>query len=171
MIRFFPVFIYKWLHIFYMVMLLEFLWKCWLNTCLSFPCAPYLLETCSKSDLEIPNGFISESDPTYPVHKRVQYKCKQGYVTPDGHTTGSITCQQNGWSAQPTCISKSFTMLVFVVLVTSEQKFPLSELVLGVGGSRLRWFHLKRYRMLRNINNIFPVKINASRGEVSPLSV
>ncbi|XP_074173165.1 complement factor H isoform X2 [Rhinolophus sinicus] len=62
------------------------------------------VRTCSKSDLEIPNGFISESDPTYPVHKRVQYKCKQGYVTPDGHTTGSITCQQNGWSAQPTCI-------------------------------------------------------------------
>uniref|UniRef100_A0A671FNH3 Complement factor H related 4 n=1 Tax=Rhinolophus ferrumequinum TaxID=59479 RepID=A0A671FNH3_RHIFE len=61
-------------------------------------------KTCSKSDLEIPNGFISESDPTYPVQKQVQYKCKQGYVTADGQTTGLITCQQSGWSAQPTCI-------------------------------------------------------------------
>ncbi|XP_032955252.1 LOW QUALITY PROTEIN: complement factor H-related protein 3-like [Rhinolophus ferrumequinum] len=67
-------------------------------------CIP--VKTCSKLDLEIPNGFISESDPTYPLHKRVQCKCKQGYVTTDGHTTGSITCQQNGWSTQPTCISK-----------------------------------------------------------------
>ncbi|XP_032955308.1 complement factor H isoform X12 [Rhinolophus ferrumequinum] len=71
-------------------------------------CIP--VKTCSKSDLEIPNGFISESDPTYPVHKRVQYKCKQGYVTTDGHTTGSITCQQNGWSAQPTCIKRECTV-------------------------------------------------------------
>ncbi|KAF6274470.1 complement factor H related 3 [Rhinolophus ferrumequinum] len=64
-------------------------------------CIP--VKTCSKSDLEIPNGFISESDLTYPVENQVEYKCKQGYGTADGHTTGSITCQQNGWSTQPTC--------------------------------------------------------------------
>ncbi|XP_019493566.1 PREDICTED: complement factor H-related protein 4-like [Hipposideros armiger] len=62
------------------------------------------VKTCSTSDLEIPNGFVSESEPTYPLYKQVQYKCKQGYVTADGETTGLITCQQHGWSAQPTCI-------------------------------------------------------------------
>ncbi|KAM5205847.1 complement factor H-like isoform 5-T5 [Hipposideros larvatus] len=64
------------------------------------------VKTCSKSDLEIPNGFVSESELTYPLYKQVQYKCKQGYVTADGQTTGSITCQQHGWSAQPTCIKR-----------------------------------------------------------------
>ncbi|XP_019493559.1 PREDICTED: complement factor H isoform X3 [Hipposideros armiger] len=62
------------------------------------------VKTCSKSDLEIPNGFVSEPELTYPLSKQVQYKCKQGYVTADGQTTGSITCQQHGWSDQPTCI-------------------------------------------------------------------
>ncbi|XP_006834253.1 PREDICTED: complement factor H-related protein 5 [Chrysochloris asiatica] len=40
-------------------------------------------QTCSKSDIHIDNGFISESEFTYPVSKRTQYKCKPGYVTAD----------------------------------------------------------------------------------------
>ncbi|XP_047377264.1 complement factor H-like isoform X2 [Sciurus carolinensis] len=70
------------------------------------------IKTCSKSDIEIENGFLSESDYIYALNKKTQYKCKPGYVTADGKTSGSITCLQNGWSVQPTCV-KSCDMPVF----------------------------------------------------------
>lgn len=68
--------------------------------------------TCSKSDIEIENGFFSESELTYPLHIQTRYKCKQGYLTEDGQTSGKITCQQDGWSPPPKCI-KSCEMPVF----------------------------------------------------------
>ncbi|XP_011894680.1 PREDICTED: complement factor H-like isoform X3 [Cercocebus atys] len=71
-----------------------------------------LLETCSKSSIDIKNGFISESQYTYALNKQAKYQCKLGYITADGETSGSITCRKNGWSAQPTCI-KSCDMPVF----------------------------------------------------------
>uniref|UniRef100_A0A8C0HTG1 Sushi domain-containing protein n=1 Tax=Balaenoptera musculus TaxID=9771 RepID=A0A8C0HTG1_BALMU len=70
------------------------------------------LKTCSKSDIQIKNGFFSESTFTYPLNKQTQYKCKSGYVTADGNTSGLITCLQSGWSMQPVCI-KSCDMPVF----------------------------------------------------------
>lgn len=66
----------------------------------------FLLGTCSKSDIEVENGFISESSSIYILNKEMQYKCKPGYATADGNSSGSITCLQNGWSAQPICFSK-----------------------------------------------------------------
>ncbi|XP_025714286.2 complement factor H-related protein 3-like, partial [Callorhinus ursinus] len=63
-----------------------------------------LLERCLKSDITIENGFLSEYEFAYPLNKETQYQCKSGYVTPDGKTSGSITCLQSGWSPQPTCI-------------------------------------------------------------------
>ncbi|XP_004404901.1 PREDICTED: complement factor H-like, partial [Odobenus rosmarus divergens] len=65
-------------------------------------CIP--LERCLKSDITIENGFFSEYEFAYPLNKETQYQCKSGYVTPDGKTSGSITCLQSGWSPQPTCI-------------------------------------------------------------------
>ncbi|XP_036210496.1 complement factor H isoform X6 [Myotis myotis] len=62
------------------------------------------VETCLKSKIKIENGFIAEAESTYLLNQKVKYKCKQGYVTEDGHTSGYITCLQNGWSAQPRCI-------------------------------------------------------------------
>uniref|UniRef100_A0AC11EPQ4 Uncharacterized protein n=1 Tax=Ovis aries TaxID=9940 RepID=A0AC11EPQ4_SHEEP len=56
------------------------------------------LETCSKSEIRIENGFLSESTFTYPLNKQTEYKCKPGYVTADGKTSGLITCLQDGWS-------------------------------------------------------------------------
>lgn len=97
------------------------------DTCLSFRCARSLLETCSKSDLEIQNGFVSESESTYPVGKEARYKCKDGYVTEDGQTTGSIRCLQSGWSARPRCISKSFAPLASVTLVAAVQKLTVAN--------------------------------------------
>ncbi|XP_011894683.1 PREDICTED: complement factor H-like, partial [Cercocebus atys] len=64
------------------------------------------VKTCSKSSIDIENGFISESQYTYALNKQAKYQCKLGYITADGETSGSITCRKNGWSAQPTCISK-----------------------------------------------------------------
>ncbi|XP_054569033.1 complement factor H-related protein 4-like isoform X1 [Eptesicus fuscus] len=69
-------------------------------------------KTCLKSKVTIENGFIADSASTYPLNKIAKYKCKQGYVTEDGHTSGYITCLQNGWSAQPRCI-KSCDMPIF----------------------------------------------------------
>ncbi|XP_045021702.1 complement factor H isoform X10 [Bubalus bubalis] len=63
------------------------------------------VKTCSKSNIRIENGFLSESTFTYPLNKQTEYKCKPGYVTADGKTSGLITCLQNGWSAQPVCIN------------------------------------------------------------------
>ncbi|KAB0338418.1 hypothetical protein FD754_024596 [Muntiacus muntjak] len=63
-----------------------------------------VLETCSKNNVRIENGFLSEFAFTYPLNKQTEYKCKPGYVTEDGKTSGLITCLQNGWSAQPVCI-------------------------------------------------------------------
>lgn len=62
------------------------------------------VKTCSKSDINIENGYFSESEFTYPLNTQTQYKCKPGYVTEDGETSGSLTCLQSGWSAQPVCI-------------------------------------------------------------------
>ncbi|XP_045154107.1 complement factor H-related protein 4-like [Echinops telfairi] len=70
------------------------------------------VKTCSKIDINIENGFFSESDFTYPVNKRTQYTCKSGYVTADGKASGFITCLESGWSIQPTCI-KSCDVPVF----------------------------------------------------------
>ncbi|XP_059001350.1 complement factor H-like isoform X2 [Mustela lutreola] len=61
-------------------------------------------ERCLKSEIAIENGFFSESEFAYPLNKETKYQCKSGYVTPDGKTSGSITCLESGWSPQPTCI-------------------------------------------------------------------
>ncbi|XP_054432537.1 complement factor H-like isoform X1 [Pteronotus mesoamericanus] len=68
--------------------------------------------TCLKSDIEIENGFISEPESAYPLYNEAKYKCKPGYVTEEGQTSGSVTCLQRGWSARPRCI-KSCDMPVF----------------------------------------------------------
>lgn len=78
----------------------------------SLPLKCVRVKTCSKSDIEIENGFLSESDYIYVLNKKTQFKCKPGYLTPDGETSGSITCLQDGWSDQPTCI-KSCELPVF----------------------------------------------------------
>ncbi|KAM5301733.1 complement factor H-like isoform 3-T3 [Glossophaga mutica] len=65
--------------------------------------------TCSKSDIEIENGFFSESELTYPLRKETQYRCKHGYSTEDGQTSGTITCLQRGWSPHPRCIKSCDT--------------------------------------------------------------
>lgn len=62
------------------------------------------LKRCSKSDIKIENGFFSEYEFAYPLNKETKYQCKSGYVTPEGKTSGSITCLESGWSPQPTCI-------------------------------------------------------------------
>ncbi|XP_070257381.1 complement factor H-like isoform X2 [Myotis yumanensis] len=64
------------------------------------------VETCLKSKVKIENGFIAEAESIYLLNQKVKYKCKQDYVTEDGQTSGSITCLQNGWSAQPRCIKR-----------------------------------------------------------------
>ncbi|XP_023601838.1 complement factor H-like [Myotis lucifugus] len=53
-----------------------------------------------------------QPESLYLLNQKVKYKCKQDYVTEDGHTSGSIMCLQNGWSAQPRCI-KSCGVPVF----------------------------------------------------------
>ncbi|XP_055000182.1 complement factor H-like [Sorex araneus] len=62
-----------------------------------------LVKTCSHSDIEIQNGFFTEATTHYPLNKQAQYKCKPGFATANGETSGTITCQQTGWSAQPKC--------------------------------------------------------------------
>ncbi|XP_051039133.1 complement factor H isoform X2 [Phodopus roborovskii] len=62
------------------------------------------VKRCLKSDIDIENGFLSEYDRTYDLNRKTQYKCKEGYVTPNGETSGTITCLQSGWSSQPSCI-------------------------------------------------------------------
>ncbi|KAM5237780.1 complement factor H-like [Ctenodactylus gundi] len=86
------------------------------------------IKTCSKSDIEIENGFLSESDYVYFLNKQTQYKCKSGYITPNGETSGSLTCLQDGWSAQPTCI-KSCEVPVFENAKTKNNRtwFKLND--------------------------------------------
>uniref|UniRef100_A0A4W2HGH3 Sushi domain-containing protein n=1 Tax=Bos indicus x Bos taurus TaxID=30522 RepID=A0A4W2HGH3_BOBOX len=72
------------------------------------------VKTCSKYNITIENGFLSESTSMYPLNKQTEYKCKSGYVTADGKTSGLITCLQNGWSSQPVCISKYLSTSYFV---------------------------------------------------------
>ncbi|XP_020771890.2 complement factor H-related protein 5 isoform X3 [Odocoileus virginianus] len=59
---------------------------------------------CLKTDIVVANGFLSESEYAYSVSKETQYKCKPGYTTADGKTSGTVQCLQGGWSSQPTCI-------------------------------------------------------------------
>ncbi|XP_055966550.1 complement factor H-like [Sorex fumeus] len=60
------------------------------------------IKTCSE--IEIQNGFFSETTTEYSLNKEAQYKCKPGYATANGKTSGTIICQEKGWSAQPECI-------------------------------------------------------------------
>ncbi|KAM6217294.1 complement factor H-like [Rhynchocyon petersi] len=62
------------------------------------------VKTCSKVDVNIENGFLSKSQHTYPVNNKAEYKCKSGFITADGKTSGNITCLENGWSTHPICI-------------------------------------------------------------------
>lgn len=71
----------------------------------------FLLEICSKN-IELENGFLSETHYIYSLNKTTQYRCKPGYVTSTGKMSGSITCLQNGWSPQPSCISEYFVVLL-----------------------------------------------------------
>ena len=105
MIRFFCLIVINYSPFLYLY-LIWVLMKCVSNICLPFLYAFSLLETCSKYNITIENGFLSESASTYPLNKQTEYKCKSGYVTADGKTSGLITCLQNGWSSQPVCISK-----------------------------------------------------------------
>ncbi|XP_044123729.1 complement factor H-like isoform X2 [Neovison vison] len=68
------------------------------------------LKRCLKSEITIENGFFSESVHEYSLNKETKYQCKSGYVTPDGKTSGSITCLESGWSRQPTCIKIECTV-------------------------------------------------------------
>ena len=86
----------------FIVIFIDLLWKILIN----FYIFLFFSEKCLKTDIVVANGFFSESEYAYPVNKETQYKCKPGYVTADGKTSGLITCLQNGWSAQPVCISK-----------------------------------------------------------------
>ncbi|XP_077013418.1 complement factor H-related protein 5 isoform X2 [Tamandua tetradactyla] len=74
---------------------------------------PKCLKRCLKSDITVENGFLFEKEYAYSLNEEIQYKCKSGYSTTDGMTTGTIKCLQNGWSTQPTCI-KSCAMPAFV---------------------------------------------------------
>uniref|UniRef100_A0A4W2CIT8 Sushi domain-containing protein n=1 Tax=Bos indicus x Bos taurus TaxID=30522 RepID=A0A4W2CIT8_BOBOX len=104
MIRFFCLIVINYSPFLYLY-LIWVLMKCVSNICLPFLYAFSLLETCSKYNITIENGFLSESASTYPLNKQTEYKCKSGYVTADGKTSGLITCLQNGWSSQPVCIN------------------------------------------------------------------
>ncbi|XP_072504420.1 complement factor H-like isoform X2 [Notamacropus eugenii] len=50
------------------------------------------------------NGFFSESKSYYFVNTAARYQCKDGYATTDGKKEGFVTCGQQGWLQQPTCI-------------------------------------------------------------------
>uniref|UniRef100_A0A8C9QR00 Sushi domain-containing protein n=1 Tax=Spermophilus dauricus TaxID=99837 RepID=A0A8C9QR00_SPEDA len=50
------------------------------------------IKTCSKNDVEIKNGFLSESDFIYNLNKITQYKCKPGYVTEDAQLSCVKSC-------------------------------------------------------------------------------
>jgi len=81
---------------------IDLLWKILIN----FLYFPFFSEKCLKTDIVVANGFLSESEYAYSVNKETQYKCKPGYTTADGKTSGTVQCLQGGWSSQPTCISK-----------------------------------------------------------------
>ncbi|KAM7050273.1 complement factor H-like [Molossus nigricans] len=68
------------------------------------------VEMCLKADAKIENGFISESQSSFLLNKQTQYKCKDGYITEAGQTSGFITCLRSGWSEQPKCIKKECTI-------------------------------------------------------------
>ncbi|XP_073904834.1 complement factor H-related protein 5 isoform X2 [Castor canadensis] len=83
---------------------------------------------CLKLDIVIVNGFLSEVEHTYPLNKETQYKCKPGYVTADGKTSGLVKCLEDGWSIQPICI-KSCDMPVFMNArhTDNSTQFKLNE--------------------------------------------
>uniref|UniRef100_A0A8C9P3P3 Sushi domain-containing protein n=1 Tax=Spermophilus dauricus TaxID=99837 RepID=A0A8C9P3P3_SPEDA len=60
------------------------------------------IKICSKNDIEIKSGFLSESDFIHNLNKRAQYKCKPSYVI-----------EVDGWSTQPPVLEKSCDMPAF----------------------------------------------------------
>ncbi|XP_028937375.1 complement factor H-related protein 5 isoform X2 [Ornithorhynchus anatinus] len=57
---------------------------------------------CKK--LYINNGHFSETNESYNVNEIAQYRCIEGYTTPEGTESGELKCLQKGWSVQPICI-------------------------------------------------------------------
>lgn len=94
-------------------------------------------EKCLKLDIVIVNGFLSEVEHTYPLNKETQYKCKPGYVTADGKTSGLVKCLEDGWSIQPICISKWLYFYAF-----SEHNSTKFILII-ILPYRFTWLHIK----------------------------
>ncbi|XP_010176963.1 PREDICTED: complement factor H, partial [Mesitornis unicolor] len=80
--------------------------------------------TCTKDDWSPPprcirkkkcqninfdNGYFTLGKKTFHLQEEVIYRCHTGFVTPEGHETGAIQCQENGWTPLPKCIKSCKT--------------------------------------------------------------
>ncbi|NWV13185.1 F13B factor, partial [Ptilonorhynchus violaceus] len=65
---------------------------------------PRCYRKCNKPLLE--NGSFYSTEMYFKIHEKLQYKCNPGYHTPSGGTEGTVQCQPQGWSFQPSCTKK-----------------------------------------------------------------
>ncbi|KAM6327592.1 coagulation factor XIII B chain-like [Podargus strigoides] len=65
---------------------------------------PQCYKKCSKPLLE--NGFFNDTEMSFKIHEKLQYKCNPGYHTPSGGTEDAVQCRPEGWSSQPRCTKK-----------------------------------------------------------------
>ncbi|XP_009958471.1 PREDICTED: coagulation factor XIII B chain-like, partial [Leptosomus discolor] len=66
-------------------------------------------EKCQK--IHFAHGYFTSQKEIFNLQETVTYNCHTGFVTPEGHETGRIQCQENGWTASPKCITIECEML------------------------------------------------------------
>ncbi|XP_031973252.1 complement factor H isoform X2 [Corvus moneduloides] len=50
------------------------------------------------------NGFWNSGRTTFHLKEKASYRCRAGFVTPEGQDTGHAQCQESGWTPPPKCI-------------------------------------------------------------------
>ncbi|CAH2312483.1 Hypothetical predicted protein [Pelobates cultripes] len=64
---------------------------------------PKCTKTCSRYNAQVENGYLQNSDDYYLVGEKVQFSCKQSYLTKDKQKNGERECLPNGKFTEDQC--------------------------------------------------------------------
>ncbi|XP_017585198.1 PREDICTED: complement factor H isoform X2 [Corvus brachyrhynchos] len=66
--------------------------------------APRCIRKKKCETIVFENGFWNSGRTTFHSKEKASYRCRAGFVTPEGQDTGHAQCQESGWTPPPKCI-------------------------------------------------------------------
>ncbi|XP_019147233.3 complement factor H isoform X2 [Corvus cornix cornix] len=66
--------------------------------------APRCIRKKKCQTIVFENGFWNSGRTTFHLKEKASYRCRAGFVTPEGQDTGLAQCQESGWTPPPKCI-------------------------------------------------------------------